>query len=43
MTESEIADQARADKVKSLTGGLLLTESKVEPKYVEKKGKNLLR
>lgn len=26
-----------------MTGGLLLTESKVEPKYIEKKGKSLLR
>lgn len=43
MTESEIQDQKRAEKIKQLTGGVLLTESKIEPNYVKKKGTNLLQ
>ena len=42
ITESQLEDQRRADKIKQLTGGVLMTESKIEPNYVKKKGNSLL-
>lgn len=42
ITQSQIDDQLRADKIKQLTGGVLMTESKLQPNYVQNKGQSLL-
>ena len=43
ITQSQLEDWRRADKIKQLTGGVLMTESKLQPNYVQKKGQSLLQ